>query len=117
VPPSMAGLAVGAVDLDDAAPGTPEVARQAGSVGAGALEAEPRGGVAETLGPPEQPTVAGGSGGDLEVPQGPPQIAGESRGNVDLTVGVDANGDAARGLVCNVRRSHPHILEIPASGA
>ena len=106
----MPGLAVGAVDLDDGAASTTQGAGEPGSVGAGPLDAEPRRWVAEPLGPAEQASIAGGGGGDLEVPQGPPQVPCESRRDVDLTVGVDADGDAARGLVHDARRSHPHVL-------
>ena len=95
--PSMAGLAIGAIDLDHGAASPPQVPGQASAIGAGPLDAEPRRAIAEGLGPAEQPPVAGGRGGDLEVAQRPPEVAGEGCRHVDLAVGVDANGDAGGG--------------------
>jgi len=112
--PSMPGLAVGAVDLDDGAAGAAQVPGQASPIGAGPLDAEPRRGVTEGLGPAQQPSVASGRRGDLEVPQGATQVTGEGRSNVDLAVGVDADGDTAGRVVCDAGRSHPHVLNTPA---
>ena len=52
--------------------------------------------ITETWAQRSRLAVAGGCGRDLEMAQGPPEIAGESCDDVDLTVGVDADGDAGR---------------------
>jgi hypothetical protein len=36
---------------------------------------------------------------------------------VDLAMGVDADGDASGGVVCDAHRCHPHVLNPPLCGA
>ena len=108
--PSVARLAIGAVDLDDRASFVAQEPCQAGTIRARALDAEAEL-VPQAAGPGQKATVPGGCGLDLEVAQGPPEVAGEGRRDVHVTVGVDPDGDAVV-LVCDPRQkpsSCPHV--------
>src|SRR6266540_2940486 len=106
-----AGGPVGAVDLQDPLPVRGQEAGQSGAVAAGAFHT-PGLDLAERAGPAQQLGVAGAGGLDLGGGQPPAELV-SGRGNMQVLVGVDPDGDAWRLGICHGGRA---ILSIRRDG-
>jgi hypothetical protein len=93
--PAPAGAAVGAVDLEDLEAVGAGEAGQASAVGAGAFNADALD-RPEAFGPGHQGDIAAGRGRKRPRVQRPSRLV-DHRGHMGLQVGVDADGDRARG--------------------
>jgi hypothetical protein len=89
----VAGLAIGAVHLNDGAAGRDQKAGKAGTIRSGAFDAEAWV-AAQAAGPLQQPAVPGRRGRDCQVSEWPAEVTREGGGDVRITVGVDADGGA-----------------------